>query len=940
VSSLRLYHYNVPTPSSEDVQSWLGLPAADEGRYLYVVATAALETQRKALTPPTQRDEAGKEHLVFRRFMQLLLHRNGIRVLSRVDERILLWKTIEESSFIQPNEQELLRHDVFALMRALSECAEKDIDLRSPFPQDVAAQLVSPRVGQLLQILGRDMQTQFASVGREPLSRAATAFLRSNAFRPPQAVILEGFTFFTPLQHAFILACISQGTHVTLLFPYRHPQRRGFAAIWSTYRKYRDDHNASSVMKSGDWSTEPGTRGLFHLQTNLFAESMAPPPTEMSGVEFVVYRHQSEEVATCIRRIADLCNSGTLPENIAIVTRDPGAFHSRLQEEAQIQRLSVSLGLPPRMLLLTPLGRFILLLYQVYADGLLRMDADQFEAMLASGWLGARFQSTVESFHSVRSQFFENCRTAAEWMAAIDRAEHVRRALEVDALQDTTRMPAACVDRTTLIRWREALHRVSQLCASLFAGGERTVREHIRLLQEELQGLSTEAMRRLEVDLLERIRDAFAAIEDAESVPVSAREFGQVLNSLINEYRRQLNEPDEDDPVDDGTVAVTTPEGIDCSTRDYVFYLGVDSERVPRRAADPWPFFSNEVDDSLKRERYFFLAVIRAARQQITLSYAERGVYRASPFLLECAECLGTEIAEQPLPDDPLVEQSDQATPLVAAQDYSTLTLNEVAHFALCPFRFKLERLSPNARRYRSEFTTKLHAESVWINRILDHLADRGEAFTTVNGMEDGLRDARHHTAQGMREDFPALREDAWITVSNHVENWCARLAAFYFGDNFVQGRRTFLSFKNNDSIRILEYSVRRNDDIVSVPVEVRHGLRVSQRTYPILDELLLEEWLLPGKKPADPGEPSRILLDGVNVFASDYHAIQWWQDAVRTAFYFGAMHDSGLRVRHDRVVTELNVWMNAMAQGRYPKNIGVHCNSCPARSECLGLDP
>ena len=72
---------------------------------------------------------------------------------------------------------------------------------------------------------------------------------------------------------------------------------------------------------------------------------------------------------------------------MAIVTRNGGEFVTVLQEE--VRRLGVleRLGIEPGLLLLTPVGRFALALYDLNAAGRLEHTPGQFEMMIASGWL-------------------------------------------------------------------------------------------------------------------------------------------------------------------------------------------------------------------------------------------------------------------------------------------------------------------------------------------------------------------------------------------------------------------------------------------------------------------------------------------------------------------------------------------------------------------------
>ena len=79
-------------------------------------------------------------------------------------------------------------------------------------------------------------------------------------------------------------------------------------------------------------------------------------------------------------------------------------------------------------------------------------------------------------------------------------------------------------------------------------------------------------------------------------------------------------------------------------------------------------------------------------------------------------------------------------------------------------------------------------------------------------------------------------------------------------------------------------------------------------------------------------------------VFASLYHAVQWWRKASVTAFLYAASRgqrgDFAARQQQDyaEVQEQLRHWLPLVEAGHYPKNPGDHCSYCPARGECLGL--
>lgn len=844
---IELFRYEGATPSNEFIQKNL-LGSASSKKFLYIVATGGQYRLREDLDRESGTNNV-KCCFIFRDYIRYLLDQLLFgKYLSRPDERISLKRAM---SIIANNDEERdrLHQDVFAWMNALAECAEREIDLRLPLLPPYSEQVVNQSVAELLERLNSQMRSQCFSDEVETIAIRSVEYLRSERFSPPPLVVLEGFTFLTPLQNFFIDACLRIGVTVRILIPFVTSQATAFAVMSRTYERY----GGEATMQPFPTEEIPDlSNGVALLRGSLFSEANAQTD-EIQGVELVEFGHQSDEVASCIGKIQELIIQGVTAEQIAIVTRDPGAFESRLQEEAQFQKLSVSLGIPPRHLLLTPLGQFALLLYQVYSDGAISINADQFEAMIASGWLGLRFQRTLESFQAVRHQFFVNCQSRTAWWSALQALESVRANLVQNEALDRSRMPAASATRDDIAAWQVALDRIEQLCMRIFAAGEQTVNEHVRYLLSELGTLDLNEVRVYERELLERIRVALLELENSNSLAVTPGEFGEILNSMVKEYENPVTDTEEAVPSKN-MVWVTTPEGIDCCSKHYVFYLGLDSKRVPRSAPDPWPFYRNEVAYYQERERYLFLAVIRATRKHLVLSYAkidEADTYTVSPYLYLASRILNIPIStppEQFSPQDASIRVEPKQQSLIRR---STYDLSEVAIFGLCPFRYKLERLSRDARRYRSDFTTGHYACSTWFERIYILLTDQPTEYYDRASAEGAIDEAISATAETIRRDFPSLREATFYLSRSHIEKsfkYIIDKIQRQLGGDF---RLRFVGLRSDPAYRTASYTVTTtNGTQVVVNVDglqfaVAYGENFS-KSEPLEHVVFRSEWLLP----------------------------------------------------------------------------------------------
>lgn len=294
-------------------------------------------------------------------------------------------------------------------------------------------------------------------------------------------------------------------------------------------------------------------------------------------------------------------------KSIAIVTRNGAEFATILQEEARRLGLIDQLRVEPRLLLLTPLGRFALSLYDMTRTGKLEITPDRFETMIASGWLGAAVQRTVRIFTSVRAQSFDQCSTLGDWETAFEQLTALTR-----TAPELARLPSSGVEAGHIETWYRALKQIVDLHGRLFDNRPKSIAEHIKRLRDELSQLNPNDFRNDERELVERIILALQEVVGGSELQVDDREMGDLLSGMAR------GEEDNGDAPEDNKVWVTTPESIDSVPPDQaphvIFYLGLDQQRVPRPSSMPWPFFELDLDADAERERYLFLAVERRVK--------------------------------------------------------------------------------------------------------------------------------------------------------------------------------------------------------------------------------------------------------------------------------------------------------------------------------------
>jgi hypothetical protein len=377
-----LLNYSGKPPSSGTLLAHLGLTHPVQGRvqtpHTYLVATLALEVRRgregfggdQQIKQNLRAGNSTKEPQLL--FSKALRHSIDVPVLTRAEEVVILRRAFDSISKNEKSRQ-LLRHDVFAWRDVLQELDEQGIDIRHKIPSDLASELVSPSLGIQMQELQREFRNQQAATGQTvpTFEDAARQFLK-NDFRTTELVILEGFTFLTPMQEYFIEQCLAQGAKIYLIYPYADVQRYGFKIMGRTYGTWLDVVTPLSTP-SEQWSQS----ALTHLKESLFSADTSSKHQIDDSVTLESYPHRNHEVKKCVERLQHYIGEGEYkPHEIAIVARDPESYKDLLREEAELQGWDDAFDITPRQLLLTPLGRFVLSLYDVWKFGVLQKRRD------------------------------------------------------------------------------------------------------------------------------------------------------------------------------------------------------------------------------------------------------------------------------------------------------------------------------------------------------------------------------------------------------------------------------------------------------------------------------------------------------------------------------------------------------------------------------------
>ena len=893
--------------------------------YSYVVATGALERLRSAAFQPELQmvepddDEEAKPVLVFHKVLRHFVRQPSLR---RFEERALLLRAVREVA-TDPVRRALLERDVVAWRDALVELDESGTDLGRGVPPELKEMLVREDLCEVL----RDLQVVFrAHMRRQGTARNFEWVGREyldTVFRPTELVVLEGFSRFTPLQELFIRRSVALGAKVVVVRPNRAEQSHAFEAIRTAHASAFEDIGHDVQVEETGFSSEGELRWL---QKNLFADNPSPPPSERNrSVILESWPHRNLEVESAVRRVRRALDGDYRRDDVVVVVRDAETYVPLLLEEAELQGCPGLFRIPPRLLLLTPVGRFALGLYDAWEDGL-HLDADLFETFLASGLLGARVQQTADAFRSVKEQLFTRCVSHDDWLGRLSDLREISRVLPAES-----RIPAAGVPEAVTVLWQEVLGRVVDVCTRLASAESRPVGAHIRLLLDELSRLDVAGMREAERQVLGQIRDALVESTDSASIELTTTEFGSVLLGMSQEREEFASE-------DDRRVSVVGAESLDGVRKAVVLALGVDDSRVPRPPSESWPMEGGDFEQHLGQERYLFLATVRAAKDKIVFSYAQtdsREVRFPSMYLGEVSALLGRVQESSYQAPAHVVSLAADSHPGIGRARRQAYDFGELARFRLCPYRYKLERIDVTSSRYDNAFQLAFAAQGSWIEAAFGYLANAGRPTDSRReDVEEWFNHAFRTTGEEALAMYPALRDTDRVAIRQSLLHTRDFLVGWIVKKNYPAGVRHLV---------VGDVELVVDERPVSIAVPIRHALVIGSFVHPLFPAISTHEWLIDGPKP-ESGVVDVEVRDGVEVMVSQYDVVTWWRESLKAVFY--AEHGVGAPFRADakaKLVSlrqELVGLVRTVEAGNYPKNPGDHCRYCPAFTTCLGRLP
>ncbi len=462
-------------------------------------------------------------------------------------------------------------------------------------------------------------------------------------FDEVRTVYLDGFSDFTPGQHALVDALAGRGVGVWVSLADEPGDER--AELFAGPRRTRHAlQRFSPVVEEPAPPPEQLPAGLAHLRRQLFRPlRRVVQGDDAAGLAFIEAPGLLGEVRLVARRVKTLL-AGTPAGEVLVVARDLGPYGGLLREVFAEYGLPLALGLPGDAVLRDP-GVALLL-------RALRLGDDDFpfagvtallrHTFFRPAWPEAAGETPQRAEALLR--LLGEPRGAAAYLAAVGRwAEQVQAGLEDEAAEESR---------------RQKIHELSVACQPFLrrffaawdgAPARASLAEHlawVRRFSDDL-GILVEG-RAFETFW----READAWQGRIAGVVLDRRTFLRRLTALaaaasVPHPTRQLESCDEGAPGRVRALSAGEARHLPC---DHVFLLGLGERGFPRPAGEP--SLLEEADraalglpagDDLAGEMLLFYQVCCAARRQLVLSFPasdERGQEMLpGPFLLAVRDC-------------------------------------------------------------------------------------------------------------------------------------------------------------------------------------------------------------------------------------------------------------------------------------------------------------
>jgi|GEM_PF-6347231 len=908
---------------------------------LTLTATVGLKQHHRQTDNPTQL------HL----FTEYFLHTYpGEDVCKGIDEMIALNRAINKSKSqtVIPFRKMCLQ-DTQSLLQTLKELDAHNVNLHTtPNATDYLGDSFQQRfhnstLFDMIQTLQEDWKKELTNItwlDSSNASKVGKVSLESMILKQIPIVvqklkdtnttlILDGFSFLRPLQVHLLRECQNNNVDVIILQSKHH--HRSMTGSTEFYKRIWQHHPSLGTLPPlvDQYFQHPSTSTtLHHIQREGFSGIQHTKAID-SSFSVKHFMTRVEETKHLVREAVQKRQQNPTC-SIAFVSRTPKVFRNLILDAVMLYDPSNLLGLKPELNVFhTPAGQFISLLYTAFSDGnTFKLTYAQFGSILLSGWFGSEGRELYAYFTLMKYRF-SDCETKAEWDKQFDNLDDTH---SIDFCLDrqqnhvthptqtfgaSGRAPENFVTLKHLQDWREIFETVYTLSASLHQTQEDARFIHVKTLHSTLHAsLPTPAKDSIQAQLLKN----FEQFYETESIHINSDEFGETLLSLGHVDDDSNTTPQSPNTGPQTPAKIMAFEGVDGLEIDAIFMFAVDNVHSPQ-VHQTWPMKDTQSKLKLYMERYFFQAVIFAAKQSLHISWADVGenqTYTISPYTKEMLWQYNWSKPDATITVTGSAKtQITTCTPPKAADTYR---LSDLAIYAFCPARYMFERTNPTGAGYHHEFHKRWLIQSEWLEQVFASLSTSNR---TIQQIKQAIRSEfktpayQKHKKSLLRHMFPDVSQlttdSVELFMASHL-NLSPEIESCPPTDSYKITESSSWSTSSNtlltQAITMLDQSTR------TVIIDSPYYLQNTQTKdlLPLSSLVLRKIWL--SKKYGMPSEPE------LNDNETGWTKHQKWLD------------------NHTNPLIHQE-WANTIRDiedGIFRKSPSPTCKLCPAYESCLGI--
>lgn len=788
-------------------------------------------------------------------------------------------------------------------------------------------------------------------------------------------VIMDGpFLFFEPIHESVMSRCEQLNIPLSFIVPFDKSEQGevnpSYRVIQKTYGLYVPENEWVPISGYRCYSSflERIPRLLFTDERTGYDESISL--NRYNSVEQEVF-----DVVTNIKKKVD--QGYTSVNKVAIVTPNSKGLRPLVREISE--NIGLEVEVPERPFLGMTVGEFLNFIYKIKSDERKYekdsyLDVSIFKRILSSRWFD-QAESTILSFQAIEEVFFDDVTSVLEWRVRFIYLLEIKKELEKEKLPFH---PLHYVPVDHIKIWISYLDKVTDLQAFIFSKDEGTISEHSQNLLIALKNMAGEQKQSSYIEekkVLERIEEIITGINSQDRLKIKPQEFGDLLSSLFLE-QEDIPEGTEgglQDPENKG-ILVTSLQNIAFQKYNYIYTIQFTQDNYPSAQLSKWPLH-NDIQWKLiskttklkltsqydlerlytDREKFYFYSSFLSAKIAYGISYSrfEQGLpLSPSHFLNDIAKTFGIEeerkldpsskglkmeelllkynilkhessVEQYEGPEHPNEEEKVEEEP----KGDSSLTLDEIAIYKLCPKRYQYMSLYKDRNIYTTPFQLSIYLANELSARVMkriieavkeERLAEEHEN-KRVLGLLIKMIPQTVNEESGLLKFFPTsneVKENALYYASMFLESLC----------QIIVDKGLIQSLAHQGKVRSsISFDLTGKENSIEVHIGSRKYTINGYRDFGVkIDNFPVRTYSLSHRTSFLNSSSYDVEVRSGNKTETYYK----WLNRIKREFFYP---------EHEREITiELGEILKNIENREFKKQKGAHCNYCPFYKICL----